>query len=155
MIEFKGMISGNAEKYFFKRTRNLAIKILLVSEILVLFPFALYMIRTVNWVGLAAIGIAFCCVPLLACIPKSKKEKKMLLPKRIYTDNESIICVGEKYVESKLIGDESLVRDFGEFYEIVYPFGKVSDKFICQKNLLSEGTIEEFESLFDGKIERR
>ena len=76
----------------------------------------------------------------------------LLLPKRIYSDGESITCVGANYIESKLIGDETLVRDFGEFYELVYPFGKISDKFICQKDLLTQGTIEDFEALFKNKI---
>ena len=53
-----------------------------------------------------------------------------------------------------VIGDAKQVRDFGEFYEIVFLFGKISDKFICQKNLLTKGTLEQFESLFNGKLQR-
>ena len=53
-----------------------------------------------------------------------------------------------------MISDAKQLRDFGEFYEIVFPFGKVSDKFICQKNLLTQGTLEEFEKLFEGKTTR-
>ena len=41
------------------------------------------------------------------------------------------------------------------FYFIKFPFGKYSDKFICQKSLLTQGTLEEFEALFEGKIERK
>ena len=33
-------------------------------------------------------------------------------------------------------------------------FGKISDKFICQKDLLTKGSLEEFERIFEGKIKR-
>ena len=37
---------------------------------------------------------------------------------------------------------------------MVFPFGKVSEKFICQKSLLSEGTLEDFEKLYIGEWKR-
>ena len=46
------------------------------------------------------------------------------------------------------------VRDFGEYYVLIF---RVSGNFlqiICQKDLLTNGTIEQFEELFDGKIVR-
>lgn len=92
--------------------------------------------------------------PLLVRIPRSKKEQAAVLPKRIYTERNSIVCVAEKYQERKKIADVKLVRDFGEFYELVFPFGKYSEKFICQKSLLSKGTLKAFEALFPGKIVR-
>ena len=88
-------------------------------------------------------------------IPKSKKEQLALTPKRIFVDGESIVSIADKYSESRLICDAKELRDFGEFYEIVFPFGKFSEKFICQKNLLTKGTLEQFESLFSNKIVRR
>lgn len=54
-----------------------------------------------------------------------------------------------------MIKDVKNVYDHGEFYDLVFPFGKISGKFICQKNLLTEGTLAEFEALFDGKIVRK
>ena len=77
-----------------------------------------------------------------------------MIPKKIVTDNDYIISIADKYSDSRNINDVKLVRDFGEFYEIIFPFGKISEKFICQKNLLVKGTIEEFEALFGDKIVR-
>ena len=57
-------------------------------------------------------------------------------------------------MEYRNIEDVKCVRDFGEFYELVFPFGKISEKFICQKDLLSKGTLAEFEALFGDKILR-
>ena len=66
-----------------------------------------------------------------------------------------IVCVADKYVESKLLSDVKQVRDFGAFYDVVFPFGKYSEKFVCQKDLLTIGTIEDFEKLFEGRIVRK
>ncbi len=77
------------------------------------------------------------------------------MPKRIYTDNEFIAVETDKEGEFAKISDVKKVVDHGEFYELIFPLGKVGKKYICQKNLLTKGTLEEFESLFEGKIERK
>ncbi len=63
-----------------------------------------------------------------------------------------VICIADKYKECRKISDVKRVRDYGEFYELVFPLSKMSEKFICQKNLLTKGTLEEFKRLFRGKI---
>ena len=88
-------------------------------------------------------------------IPKGKKEHISMLPKKIYTDGELIVCIADKYTDSRFIHDVKKVIDHGEYYELIFPFGKVSEKFICQKSLLAKGTIWGFEALFDGKITKR
>ncbi len=45
------------------------------------------------------------------------------------------------------------VIDEGKWYTIIY--SGLSNAIICQKNLLVEGTLEEFETIFAGKIKRR
>ena len=45
------------------------------------------------------------------------------------------------------------VLDVGDCYYIIY--GDISNCIVCQKNLIQEGTIEEFETLFQGKIVRQ
>lgn len=155
MIEFKGHVTGSSEKFFFKRVRKLGIYIMLIACSVILLPIILYTLLA-GYTRITIGGLAaFALIMAASFIPKSKKEKLSLTPKRIYTDGESIIAVGENYVESKYIGEEKKVIDHGEFYELVYPFGKISDKFICQKSLLTQGTLEKFESLFKGKIVRK
>lgn len=155
MIEFDGYIFGAAEKRFWARSRNLAQNVLLFA-VLVLLPMVFrFAERVGSWVWIAGYCSLFLIIPLLLRIPKSEKEKRTLLPKKIYVEDEYIVCVGETYEESKLIDEVAKVIDHGEFYELVFPFGKVSDKFICQKCLLAKGTLEEFEQLFSGKITRK
>lgn len=152
MIEFNGYISGAAEKRFFKKSRDLGQNLMLASVLIFLPTVIQSGIRMRSWLLIGLYCSLFVIIPLLARIPKSQTEKKAILPKRIFTEGESIVCIAEKYAETRLISDAKLVRDFGEFYEIVFPFGKISDKFICQKSLLIKGSLEEFESLFEGKI---
>lgn len=155
MIEFRGYISGAAEKHFHKKSRNLGRSLLLKSALLVLPPIISLARNTSNW-KIIGYFCAFIVLILLAVhLPKSKKERIAITPKKIYTEEDYIICVSDQYVESRMIKDVKNVYDHGEFYDLVFPFGKISDKFICQKNLLTEGTLAEFEALFDGKIVRK
>lgn len=154
MIEFNGYISGESEKYYWKNSRRIGIKILICTLLLLLPPFITIARITQEWFILIGYCSLFVILPLAAFIPKSKKEQKLLLPKKIATDGEYIVSLSGKFEDSKNINDVKFVRDFGEFYELVFPMGKVSEKFICQKDLLVKGTIEEFEALFGDKIVR-
>lgn len=155
MIEFKGYISGNAQKRFNKKSRLLGQNLMLCGVLTFLPVIAFWAIETKNWLLLTLYCALFLIIPILACIPKSKKEQLAYTPQKIFTDGEYIVCKADKYVEYRLIKEAKQVYDFGEFYEIIFPFGKISDKFICQKDLLVKGTLEQFELLFEGKITRR
>ena len=152
MIEFSGYITGVAQKRFLQRARALTERIL-ISGVLTILPISLligaktgdYLLMRLNFI---MIGVVF----LLVRIPKSKKEVKAITPKRIYTDGETIVCVADRYTEVKKVSDVKYVKDHGAFYELVFPFGKISEKFICQKDLLIKGTLEEFEGLFANKL---
>lgn len=149
MIVFNGYISGKAEKYYFKKTRILGQRLLLFAAIMISPWVIWWSIKTHNWFVLVGYSLIFLVIPLLAIIPPSKKSKKELTPKKIFIEDGYIICVADRFTESRLIADVKQVNEYDEFYEITFPFGKVSDKFICQKSLLSEGTLEEFERIFE------
>ena len=155
MIEFKGYISGAAEKHFHKKVINFGQNIALAGVFVFLPLFIRISLRTKDWLTLGFYCTLFLIIPLLARIPKSRKEKAAITPKRIYIEEDTIVCVADKYVESKLLSDVKQVRDFGAFYDVVFPFGKYSEKFVCQKDLLTIGTIADFEKLFEGRIVRK
>ena len=155
MIEFRGYISGAAEKRFPNKARHFGQYIMIASVSLFLPSVIHFSLQTKNWLLLVLYCILFFVIPLSARIPQSKKQRASIIPKRIYTEEDTIVCVADKYVEYRLLSDVKQVRDFGEFYEIIFPFGKISEKYICQKDLLTIGTIEDFEKLFEGKIVRK
>ena len=155
MIEFNGYISGIAEKHFIKKSRRLVQNALLIS-LLIFLPIIVFLTIKLRYVLLLIVYCGFFAViPLLVRIPQSKKERKALTPKKIVIDGKRIVCVADKYTETKYINDVRMIRDFGQFYEIVFPFGKMSEKFICQKDRLTKGSLGEFENLFKGKIQRK
>ena len=57
--------------------------------------------------------------------------------------------------ETKNLSNVKKVVDMGEWYKIYFYFPYKSNLFICQKDLLVKGTIEEFEELFSDKIIRK
>lgn len=155
MIEFNGYISGVAEKHFRRKSRNLVQNVLLIS-LLVWLPVIVFIAARLDYILLLVVYCAmFIVVPLLVRLPQSKKEQRATTPNRIIIDGERLVCVADKYTESRWVSDVKHVYDFKEFYEIVFPFGKMSEKFICQKNLLTKGSLNEFERLFKGKIQKK
>ena len=154
MVEFKGQLTGAAEKRFLKRVADVGQLIFLVMSLLMSPVIIRLSIREQSMLPISIYLLFIVIILLIARIPKSKKERNAITPKRIYTEENKIVCVAEKYVEYRKIADVKCVRDFGEFYELVFPFGKISEKYICQKNLLTKGTLKEFESMFGEKIVR-
>lgn len=154
MIEFNGCLSGEAEKFFHKKSTQMAQKLILFA-MLVIMPVPLFysVIFKINFLTYFCV-ITCVLAPLAAVIPRSKKEKHTMTPKRIYVDGDCITCIADKYVETKLVSDVTKVYDHGAFYELRFPFGKISEKFICQKDLLICGSLSDFESLFGDKLEK-
>ena len=154
-MEFDGRLTGAAEKHFFIRSKILGQKIILWSALLLAPGILSYAIRSENWSIVAVFVGLFMCIMLLMVIPRSEKEKKQITPKKIVIEDGYIVCIAEKYTETRLVADVKLVKDFGEYYELCFPFGKMSEKYVCQKSLLTKGTIQDFETLFSGKISRQ
>lgn len=157
MITFDGYLSGNALKHFERRFRNTGIITMCVS-LLLFMPFAVYVFSWISSVKNAL--IAYCSImvilPLLMLlIPQSKKERKAMTPKNITIDDDCMICIADKYTERRSLGAVKQVRDFGEYYDFVFVFGKLSDKFVCQKSLLEKGNLYKFEQLFEDKLIRK
>ena len=91
---------------------------------------------------------------------------KECVRQRIVVEKDIISGIYKKAYVEKKIEDVKKIVDYGEFYYISYYFPEkwVNIIFyfphklsccICQKDLIVEGTIEEFEELFEGKIERK
>ncbi len=162
MIVFNGHLTGSAEERFVKRTVEYAQTQFIVGAVLAI-PMTPGIARLLH-VQLStkvlpylsgAVCAVFLLGMLLVRIPKSKKVKQACIPYRIYCEDDFIVCISEKDQVYRKISDVTKVRDRGDFYEVVFRLSKYSEKFICQKDLLTKGSLGEFEALFEGKIERK
>ncbi len=155
MIEFNGYISGDAEKFFWKKTRKMGQRTINIVLIALLPLFVYFSMRYQYWaLMLGYIGIVI-VINICLYIPNDKKTKQSLLPKRIYTEDSCLCYVTDKGEGFRTIADVESVCDYGEFYDISFSFGNKCEYFVCQKKLLTKGSLLEFEELFDGKLERQ
>ena len=101
--------------------------------------------------------ILWAAVPLtaimsLACAgPIPKKERYKVFPTRVAIDQGEIESEGYNWYHVRKIEEVDKVYDYGDWYFITFSFPK-NRQFICQKDLIVEGTIEEFEALFADKL---
>ena len=156
MIEFNGYLTGTSQKFFCKQIVKLQQKIILFTLIpvfiilmivfyLVFDVIALYPEVIISEIILSALAL------LLPNI-QTKKEKEKITPQKVYIENDMIVSKSNAAVDTRFMKDVKEVRDYGEFYYFV--FKAYSYRFVCQKDLLTQGTIEEFENLFAGKIKK-
>ena len=154
MIEFSGQISGQSLKYILNKHRNRSLitaSIVSVLLAVVIIVFAV-IFDTVYFIALA-FPIVFVVISFFA--KPSKSTYNAILPQKVFIEGESIVSENEKISVSRTLEQVEKVVDFGEGYDIQFYSGYKCNISICQKSLLTKGTIEKFEKLFEGKIIRK
>ena len=151
MIEFRGQLTGKCKDYMLNREAKFSLIGGSIMAIIVgIFTvIAALLFHPIFFIGLIVVVI----VPILSGLKPPRSSYGLILPSRITIENNLIVCEGEKFFYEAEIEDIIKVVDFGEWYQM-YLTDK-NGRFVCQKSLLVNGTLEEFEKLFDGKIERK
>lgn len=157
MIEFYGELSDNCKLARAKKiSKNNGILFLIVT-ITICIPILIFgKINGVWYYALTLIAFFVIITIYAFIIPKNtvlsfKMPTKLVIEK----DTISITAIGSKSpTKTKPLSKIKKVVDCGEWYNIVFKFGDITNSWVCQKNLISVGTIEEFEKLFEGKIKR-
>ena len=96
------------------------------------------------------IGIVF-------AVPQ-KRILSFKIPIRLVIDANTIstTALGEKEsMKTKPLAAVKKVIDRGEWYDIIFKYGNMSNSWVCQKDLIKKGTIDEFEEIFKSKILRQ
>lgn len=156
MIKFDGYLTGTANKYLIN-------KILKRGNILFFLCFgftipiwAFLAIRVGGFIEVMSVLFGYMLLfPLFFRLIITKKEKQNNNLKKVFINEDIITSVSDSSIISNRITDVKEVQDYGEFYYIVFPCRFITSIFVCQKELLSSGTIEDFEALFEGKIMRK
>ena len=151
MIEFEGRLTGAEEKRFYQKEKSFIRICALIGISMMLSTFVL--VRLPGTLAYIPWGCAVALF-LLTFLPYPKKEREKMIPRKISIVDDTMTVQTNRSVESRYVDDVKSVRDYGEYYDLIFPYGKVSYSFVCQKDLLVQGTLAEFEALFEGKIER-
>jgi hypothetical protein len=72
----------------------------------------------------------------------------------ISVDEDSIYVENEKGNTAKDLSSVKEVKDYGDWYFISFGRKLLITGYVCQKDLLVEGTLEDFERIFEGKIKK-
>ena len=97
------------------------------------------------------LGIIF----LSAKTPKKVVLRFRISPHRIITKKDLSLELwsnGKEVWRTRKLSKVKKVLDCGEVYYIIFQFGDITNSWICQKNNIINGTIEEFELLFQTKL---
>ena len=159
MIEFRGEQTGLCQRFMFKKYAKVQMITFLALAAFWAIPAILLSTLDAAVANLLSklLFIAAVAQVILAFIPLGKFNRSLVLSKRIYIDFEegTIVRETEKEETFRMLSEIRTVLDHGEWYEIVFDFGNGARCYACQKGLLTQGTLEEFELLFEGKIERK
>lgn len=163
MIEFKGHIGDKDYKIIYKRfKRGMRYVTVFVwcAFCLPLFIIALLVQDKIFWTVFA--GLAGACTLLTSIgfifpqIVIRKKDMITNLPVKVSIDESTIRRFAENGIyASRELEDVKKILDMGSFYHFVFYFPHKDIGFICQKNLIEKGTIEEFETRFQHLIQRK
>ena len=156
MIKFEGELNSEAKKFLLKKSLlyNLLTLILPIAFIILLSFFLNSIVSNIIYYSIGLILVLILITFLYEISNEGKRER-----------NVKTVCITEEHLEmykdstkkgtesyqERFIDDVACVYDKGSFYWISFSLAK-SLYFVCQKDLIKEGTIEEFEELFKDKI---
>ena len=152
MIIFLGELADNSRKYvknkLFKFTSIVSIMIALILSIPII-------LLSILWDKLILLFLIVCVLISISLLWGVNKQLQFVIPKKILINDDFINIEGQNIYQKKSITTVKKVIDMGGWYHIVVKFPAKSIYCVCQKNLLTEGSIEQFEKLFEGKIVRK
>ena len=146
MIEFNGFLTGCAKKHFIKRLRFgyiLLMEFMLIMSIPFWFSFG-YSINRV-WGTVVLLIVMSLAMAMLGYLCVTKKEKQRMNLKKIKIFNGRIFSFSENSKTTNKLSSVKCVRDYGDFYDIVFPCFFFVSVYVCQKDLISKGSLKEFE----------
>lgn len=150
MIEFKGDLS-ESNKRILGRIQLLISSIAgWITALLIAIPITFLAIRKTPLFALGYIICAMCGV--FSSLPIKNKYRELICPNSIIIGDDNMISSGEGFSKDRNLEDIKRIDDYGDHYRIVFSFPYQTPLFLCQKDLIVEGTIEEFEERFSDLI---
>lgn len=164
MIIFRFKFQGNIKNYLIKKQKRGSFLAALITALLFFVPAVIVGAIWYNNFIAVMISIGLTVFSLLFLIYFSRWDSPLngfykSVPEKIIIDSKQSIIETSgitKYCYKSVNFDEiKEILDLEKFYEFKF-YGLAGSRFfICQKDLIIEGTIEEFEKLFEDKIVRK
>lgn len=160
MIEFYGEIADKIRiRIMKKRNKHFAILALLFTIISVIATIIFAIINDSIYISFLICSLILLFVSIFFFISptfeKTQRFKNIKWIYRVQIDEDEINYINLQFNQKEIIPLLKIkkVIDEGDCYHIVY--SEYSNSIICQKDLITEGTIEEFEEIFKDKIVRK
>ena len=150
MIIFEGQISGKCQEGVLRRGAKNSFIGGLITSILFAIPTIILALK-IDWIILLFF-LVLIPFPFLAAIPPKEKYYPMIFPSKvtINTQTGEMTTKSSQFYAESFITDVVKVLDKGEWY-LIHVKSK-DGRFICQKDLLTSGTLDEFEKIFKDKL---
>lgn len=146
MIEFRGEISEKSRHYIVKKESQHAMIGMGIVSGVACVPIV---ILAITWHWVIAIAIpALVLAVILAGVPVKKNNHSLIIPEKVIIDNDIIISESTKFHFERMVSQVKKVVDMGDWYHIYFCYRYRNPRFICQKDLITQGSIEEFEKMF-------
>ena len=152
MLVFQGEFSNNCKRYMIKKLKSISIIGLVIPCFLLCIPM-LILTFIYHWSFVLAV-ITLLLLPLLGLIQPKSKSLDLIVPFKVSIDTKTncITSKGKNFYFERKTSQIKKIIDYGEWYHIYFVFPHKNQSFICQKDLLVQGTIEEFKNYFQDKI---
>lgn len=156
MIIFSGVVSDEIQAKTFKKRQQFAFFVCAIGSVVVIiisgiFWFIFWLESIKEWYILSGILIVVALLQLW----NPRKKLPFRWEYHITIDPEKIVVETPLWRKplQKPMKKIKKVLDVGDCYYIIY--ADINNCIVCQKDLLIEGSIEQFETLFQGKIVRQ
>lgn len=155
MIEFSGELSKDSKNFLIKK--NILANFLSTFFVSIIFTiFIIILAISVDKLILLFLTTIF-LANILSLIPPNKKTLEYIIPSKIIISkkDEILSTEGIKFNQIRNFSNIKIIYDFGEFYYFTFYFPNKCAQFLCQKDLLVQGDLNEFETYFKDKIVKR
>lgn len=155
MIEFSGTVSEKCHEDRMKRVNKKWFIISVIGFVFVaIYTAFLGILHNEEFYLFLIITIGLAIFTIFEALPLPKKIRNRFLHLKITIKlNEEMISRQDQYsYTEEPITKVKKIIDMGDWYYIIFKLGDLSNCWVCQKDWIIQGTIEDFEKIFAGKI---
>ena len=154
MLEFNGDLSVDCKNFIIKKNKKIIFFSVGIVSLIMGVSLIAIIFLTKFWLLLADFPAILTAPIALPFSFSSSKDQETYIPNRVYVDieDETVGAQGKRFHYERGFENIKEIVDYGSWYDISFLFGHKSISFVIQKDLITRGTIEEFESIFKDKI---